>query len=239
MGLAARRQARSARDGRKINNKRVQRLWREEGLKVPYRKRKKPHRGDRHRGRGDVPDRTERPVGARLPVRHDRRWPHPEAVEHRRRVHPRMPGDRRRARHCDADKVVATLDRLAVERGAPGVRAVRQRPGVHRPRGRGLVPLQRCRYRLHRSRFTMAERLDREASTAGSATSSSTAGTSTTCSKPKSSSRTGASTTTPTDRTAPTATSPQPSSPRHGSPETNQHSHNRWTTQRGPLRRHS
>jgi transposase InsO family protein len=33
------------REGRRINNKRVHRLWREEGLKVPYRKRKKPHRG--------------------------------------------------------------------------------------------------------------------------------------------------------------------------------------------------
>jgi putative transposase len=33
------------REGRRINNKRIQRLWREEGLKVPYKKRKKPHRG--------------------------------------------------------------------------------------------------------------------------------------------------------------------------------------------------
>jgi len=28
-------------EGWKVNNKRIQRLWREEGLKVPYRKRKK------------------------------------------------------------------------------------------------------------------------------------------------------------------------------------------------------
>ena len=33
------------REGWRVNNKRVQRLWREEGLKVPYRKRKKPLRG--------------------------------------------------------------------------------------------------------------------------------------------------------------------------------------------------
>ena len=33
------------RAGHRINNKRIQRLWRAEGLKVPYRKRKKPHRG--------------------------------------------------------------------------------------------------------------------------------------------------------------------------------------------------
>ena len=33
------------REGRRVNKKRVQCLWREEGLKVPYRKRKKPLRG--------------------------------------------------------------------------------------------------------------------------------------------------------------------------------------------------
>ena len=46
---------------------------------------------DRHPCRGDVPDRAERAVGARLPVRHHRRWPHPEDAERDRRVHPRMP----------------------------------------------------------------------------------------------------------------------------------------------------
>jgi hypothetical protein len=34
-----------SRVGHRIDNKRIQRLWREEGLRVPYRKRKKPHRG--------------------------------------------------------------------------------------------------------------------------------------------------------------------------------------------------
>jgi putative transposase len=33
------------REGWKVNNKRVQRLWREEGLRVPYRRRKGRHRG--------------------------------------------------------------------------------------------------------------------------------------------------------------------------------------------------
>jgi hypothetical protein len=41
-----RRAAKAARrSGWRVNDKRIQRLWREEGLKVPYRKRKKPHRG--------------------------------------------------------------------------------------------------------------------------------------------------------------------------------------------------
>ena len=33
------------REGHRVNKKRVQRLWRLEGLKVPYRKRKSPLRG--------------------------------------------------------------------------------------------------------------------------------------------------------------------------------------------------
>ena len=41
-----RRAAKAARrDGWRVNDKRIQRLWREEGLRVPYRKRKKPLRG--------------------------------------------------------------------------------------------------------------------------------------------------------------------------------------------------
>ena len=41
-----RRAAKQARrEGRRVNDKRIQRLWRDEGLRVPYRKRKKPHRG--------------------------------------------------------------------------------------------------------------------------------------------------------------------------------------------------
>ena len=33
------------REGRRVNKKRVQRLWRKEGLKVPYRRKKRPLRG--------------------------------------------------------------------------------------------------------------------------------------------------------------------------------------------------
>ena len=41
-----RRAARAARDaGWRVNDKRIHRLWRAEGLRVPYRKRKRPLRG--------------------------------------------------------------------------------------------------------------------------------------------------------------------------------------------------
>ena len=37
-------------EGWRVNNKRIRRLWRQEGLRVPYRKRKKPLRGNGHVG---------------------------------------------------------------------------------------------------------------------------------------------------------------------------------------------
>ena len=50
------------RDGRRVNKKRAQRLWRAEGLKVPYRRRKKPHRG------------IGAPVGQMCPIRPNVLW---------------------------------------------------------------------------------------------------------------------------------------------------------------------
>ena len=50
------------REGWHVNKKRVQRLWRLEGLKVPYRKRKKPLRG------------LGAPVGAMCPIRPNAVW---------------------------------------------------------------------------------------------------------------------------------------------------------------------
>ena len=64
-------------------------------------------------------------------------------------------------RSIDADLVVATLDRLALDPGRTGLRQVRQRARVHRAcRGR-LVPVQRRRLDLHRPGLPLAERLDR------------------------------------------------------------------------------
>ncbi len=106
------------RDGRKINNKRVQRLWREEGLKVPYRKRKKPHRGIGTAVGAMRPIAPNAAVGAGLPVRHHRRRSDPKllnVIDEFTRECPAIVVDR----SIDADKVVATLDRVALERGYP------------------------------------------------------------------------------------------------------------------------
>lgn len=106
------------REGRRINKKRVQRLWRAEELKVPYRKRKK-----RHRGVGVT-------VGQMCPIRPDVLWALDfqfdttvdgktlkllNVVDEFTRECPAIVVDR----SIDADRVVAALDRIAGERGGP------------------------------------------------------------------------------------------------------------------------
>jgi putative transposase len=106
------------REGWRVNNKRIQRLWRDEGLKVPYRKRKKPHRG------------IGAPVGAMSPIAPNALWALDfqfdttddnrtikllNIVDEFTRECPAIVVER----SIDADLVVATLDRLALTRGAP------------------------------------------------------------------------------------------------------------------------
>jgi len=106
------------RTGHRINNKRVQRLWREEGLKVPYKKRKKPHRG------------IGVAVGAMCPIRPNVLWALDfqfdttvdrrtlkllNVVDEFTRECPAIVVDR----SIDADRVVATLDVIAAVRGFP------------------------------------------------------------------------------------------------------------------------
>jgi putative transposase len=106
------------REGWRVNNKRVQRLWREEGLKVPYRKRKKPLRGIGER------------VGPMSPIAPNALWALDfqfdttednrtlkllNVIDEFTRECPAIVVER----SIDADRVVATLDRLVVERGAP------------------------------------------------------------------------------------------------------------------------
>lgn len=114
-----RRAAKAARrEGRHVNDKRIQRLWREEGLKVPYRKRKKPHRG------------IGTAVGAMCPIAPNALWALDfqfdvtvdgrilkllNVVDEYTRECPAIVVDR----SIDADRVVATLDRLMITRGAP------------------------------------------------------------------------------------------------------------------------
>jgi putative transposase len=114
-----RRAAKQARrEGWRVNDKRIQRLWRQEGLKVPYRKRKKPMRG------------IGTAVGAMCPIVPNALWAldfqFDTTIDNRTLKLLNIVDEFTRespavvvARSIDADLVVATLDRLALERGAP------------------------------------------------------------------------------------------------------------------------
>ena len=148
--------------------------------RAPQAQEAAPRQGSR---RCVLSDPTERLVGARLPVRPDRRRPNPEAVERDRRIHPRVPGDRRgpqhrrrqSRRHPRPDRRRARRTRL---------HPLRQRSRAHRLAGRGLVPVQHDRRPCSSNQDHRGRTHGSRASTAGSATSSSTASSSTTCSKP-------------------------------------------------------
>lgn len=114
-----RRAAKEARrKGWRVNNKRIQRLWREEGLRVPYKKRKRPGRG------------VGTAVGAMCPIAPNVLWALDfqfdttadnrtikllNIVDEFTRECPAIVVER----SIDADLVIATLDRLALSWGAP------------------------------------------------------------------------------------------------------------------------
>ena len=104
--------------GWRVNHKRIHRLWRDEGLKVPYKKRKKPLRG------------IGVPVGAMSPIRPNVVWAMDFQFDQTRDgrmlkflnvvtefTREALATDVERS--IDADDVVACLERLAAQRGAP------------------------------------------------------------------------------------------------------------------------
>jgi len=116
-----RRAAKEARrEGRRVNDKRIRRLWREEGLRVPQKRRKK-----RLTGLGTH-------VGAMCPIVPNALWAldfqFDTTIDGRTLKMLNVIDEYTREclaivvdRSIDADGVVATLDRLAAERGAvPG-----------------------------------------------------------------------------------------------------------------------
>jgi putative transposase len=106
------------REGHRVNKKRVQRLWRLENLKVPYRRRKRPLRG------------IGAPVGAMSPIVPNAIWALDFQFDETRDGRPlkllnvedlftRECLAIEVTRHCTADDVTTVLDRLSLERGAP------------------------------------------------------------------------------------------------------------------------
>ena len=156
-----RRAAKMARRaGWQVNNKRIRRLWREEGLRVPQRRRKK-----RLTGIGVA-------VGAMSPIRPNVIWAMDfqfdttadgrtlkmlNVIDEFTREALAIDVDR----SIDADGVVDVLDRLALTTRGAALRALRQRSRVRGARRERLVPIQQCRFTFHRSWLAVAERLDR------------------------------------------------------------------------------
>jgi putative transposase len=101
-----------------VNHKKLQRIWRDEGLKVPYRKRKRPLRG------------IGVHVGAMCPIAPDVLWAldfqYDQSADGRLIKLLNVVDEYTReslaievSRSIDADHVVRVLDRLAKERRAP------------------------------------------------------------------------------------------------------------------------
>lgn len=106
------------REGWNVNRKRIQRLWREEGLRVPYRRRKKPLRG------------VGVKIGAMCPIAPNVLWAGDFQFDQTNDARPLkllniVDEYTREAlamdveNNIDADMVVATLDRIASQRGYP------------------------------------------------------------------------------------------------------------------------
>ena len=159
-------------EGWAINRKRVQRLWREEGLRVPQQAPQAPAArgidGAGDRLRAERPDHvwafdfqfdvTDDGRAVKLLYVVDEFTREALAMEAERRI--------------DADKVVDVLDRIVAERGTPpGVRPLRQRAGDDLQRAAGLVPVQPDRRARSSSPAARGRTRSSRASTAASATS--------------------------------------------------------------------
>ena len=145
-----------------VNDKRVERIWRREGLKVPQ---KQPKRGRLWLADGScIRLRPEQPNHV---------WTY-DFVEDRthdgRKFGMLNVLDEftheclaiRVGRKLKAVDVIDVLSDLFILRGVPGAHPLRQRPGVRRQGGAGLDRRGRCQDGLHRAGQPVGERLRRE-----------------------------------------------------------------------------
>ena len=145
-------------EGWGVNRKRVQRLWREEGLRVPLKRRKRQRLGDSAQPARRL--RAERPnhvwaLDFQFDQTADGRVL--EAAQHRRRAHAGGAGDRgRQAHQRRRHGLHARPDRRLARDGAR-LHPLRQRARAHGQRAARLVPVLRHGQQLHRARRTVGE----------------------------------------------------------------------------------
>jgi putative transposase len=146
------------REGWEVNKKRVHRLWREAGLKVPQRQ---------HKSRR-LPGSSENGVSRRKAEYPGHVWSYDfamDSTEDGRRLK-MMPMVDEYSRECLAletersitsEEVVDTLRRLFAERGAPDYIRAGLRPRVHREGTKALAGRLWGWHSLHRARSPMGE----------------------------------------------------------------------------------
>ena len=152
----------SARRGVELNRKRVQRLWREEGLRVPRRTTKRQRLGEStvpaDRLSAERPDHVWALDSPFVQTQDGRILKLLHVVDEHTREALAVECDRR----IDADQTVAVLGR-ARHRPRCGARArpLRQRAGADGQRATRLVSLLERRRELHRAGLAVAEPLRR------------------------------------------------------------------------------
>ena len=139
-------------EGWGANRKKIQRLWREEGLRVPPRTRKRQRLGistcPADRLHAEQPNHVWAPDFQFDQTADGKILKVLNIVDEHTREALELVVDRR----IDADRTVDALDDIASKRGAKPFHPVRQRAGAHRQCTQGLVPLLWHRYELHRTR---------------------------------------------------------------------------------------
>ena len=149
-------------EGWTVNRKRVQRLWREEGLRVPLKRRKRQRLGDSAQPARRLSAERPNHVWA-LDFQFDQTADGRVLKllnivdEHTREALAVVA-----ARRINADATAATLDRIVAGRGtAPGYIRCDNGPGAHGQRAARLVPVQRDGQQLHRARCAVGKPIRR------------------------------------------------------------------------------
>ena len=149
-------------EGWTVNRKRVQRLWREEGLRVPLKRRKRQRLGDSAQPARRLSAERPNHVWA-LDFQFDQTADGRVLKllnivdEHTREALAVVA-----ARRINADATAATLDRIVAGRGtAPGYIRCDKRARAHGQRAARLVPVQRYGQQLHRARCAVGKPIRR------------------------------------------------------------------------------
>ena len=152
----------AAAGGLAVNRKRVQRLWRREGLKVPQVQRKRRRLGHERERLHPAAGRAARPrLELRLRLRPDGRRPAAEDAADRRRVHPGVPGDRGGA-GPDGRGRGSTLEYLFEVRGVPEHIRSDNGPEFIAEAVQEWLARRGCEDAVHRAGEPVGERLQRD-----------------------------------------------------------------------------